>query len=438
MCRTATSTSLISLSPSVVAPPDRPCPRKSKADDPAMQVEPVGDAPDVGPLPVQGEPVRDARNPGRGRRPGARPRSARHHRSPGSLPSPRASSCPYSAGRFSRPDREAFPGRSRLRQAGALPGMPACRSGDDHGSARPARRRHPVRRDRGRRSDRQAGVHDPGDPAAAALRQHRSRSRCARSAAMTSAGLPGTGTTSAPASTPARTSTRQCTGSAAATARTSPQCRCASLIAPAVVLDFSEEAAADPDFLLEPDHIRQWESQHGPLPDGGWLLYRTGWDARSAQPAGRSSTPTRPGRIRRASPSSARGGSPRRRRSSASASRPSAPTPGTAHSFDPPFPCHSALLGAGQVRAHAAAEPRCAAADRARSCSPGRCRSSAGRAARPGCWPWSSGPDARHRRRRQGAHGPGRRHGVRRRRQRQLPRHQCADRARRPVRRRAA
>src|SRR5580658_3715007 len=57
------------------------------------------------------------------------------------------------------------------------------------------------------------------------------------------------------------------------------------LIAPAVVLDFSAEAAENPDFLLEVGHIRRWEADHGPLPDGGWLLYRTGWDARSADQA---------------------------------------------------------------------------------------------------------------------------------------------------------
>src|SRR3954467_9088684 len=54
------------------------------------------------------------------------------------------------------------------------------------------------------------------------------------------------------------------------------------LIAPAVVLAFSAEAAENPDFLLEVEHIQAWEKEHGPLPDGGWLLYRTGWDARSA------------------------------------------------------------------------------------------------------------------------------------------------------------
>ena len=59
------------------------------------------------------------------------------------------------------------------------------------------------------------------------------------------------------------------------------------LIAPAAVLDFTAQAAADPDFLLEIDHVQQWEAEHGPLPEGGWLLYRTGWDA--APPARRSS-----------------------------------------------------------------------------------------------------------------------------------------------------
>ena len=28
-------------------------------------------------------------------------------------------------------------------------------------------------------------------------------------------------------------------------------------------------------------HVEAWEAEHGPLPEGGWLLYRTGWDARA-------------------------------------------------------------------------------------------------------------------------------------------------------------
>jgi kynurenine formamidase len=54
------------------------------------------------------------------------------------------------------------------------------------------------------------------------------------------------------------------------------------LVAPAAVLDFSAQAAADPDFLLEREHVEAWVATHGALPDGGWLLYRTGWDARRA------------------------------------------------------------------------------------------------------------------------------------------------------------
>jgi kynurenine formamidase len=50
------------------------------------------------------------------------------------------------------------------------------------------------------------------------------------------------------------------------------------LVGPAAVMDFSAEAAADPDFLLEIDHVKAWIAAHGELAEGTWLLYRTGWD----------------------------------------------------------------------------------------------------------------------------------------------------------------
>jgi kynurenine formamidase len=56
------------------------------------------------------------------------------------------------------------------------------------------------------------------------------------------------------------------------------------LVAPAAVLDFSAAAQADPEFLLERAHVERWQQAHGPLPAGGWLLYRTGWDARVGDP----------------------------------------------------------------------------------------------------------------------------------------------------------
>lgn len=52
------------------------------------------------------------------------------------------------------------------------------------------------------------------------------------------------------------------------------------LVGSAVVLDRREEAERDPDYLVEIDDVRAL----GDLPDGGWLLLRTGWSARHEDP----------------------------------------------------------------------------------------------------------------------------------------------------------
>jgi kynurenine formamidase len=52
-------------------------------------------------------------------------------------------------------------------------------------------------------------------------------------------------------------------------------------VAPAVVIDVSAEAAADEKFLMEPTHIEVWESLHGRIPDGAWVLMRTDWSKRT-------------------------------------------------------------------------------------------------------------------------------------------------------------
>ncbi|MBM0126396.1 cyclase family protein [Pimelobacter simplex] len=49
------------------------------------------------------------------------------------------------------------------------------------------------------------------------------------------------------------------------------------LVGPAVVLDFTAEAAEDADFLLEPEHLDKHVANHGPIPEGAWLVLRTGW-----------------------------------------------------------------------------------------------------------------------------------------------------------------
>jgi kynurenine formamidase len=53
------------------------------------------------------------------------------------------------------------------------------------------------------------------------------------------------------------------------------------LVAPAVVIDKSAESAEDPDYVLTVEDIRAFEDEYGPLPEGSWLLFRTGWDARA-------------------------------------------------------------------------------------------------------------------------------------------------------------
>ncbi|HZC73801.1 MAG TPA: cyclase family protein [Jatrophihabitans sp.] len=120
-----------------------------------------------------------------------------------------------------------------------------------------------------------------------------------------------------------------------------------NLVGPAAVLDFSAEAGENPDFLVEIDHILAWEKQHGPLPARGWLLVRTGWDARAHSQDeflnADADGPHTPGLsaecarwVAQESPVIGMGvetvGS----------------DAGAAASFEPMFPCHSFMHGAGK------------------------------------------------------------------------------------------
>src|SRR5262252_2602419 len=117
------------------------------------------------------------------------------------------------------------------------------------------------------------------------------------------------------------------------------------LIGPAVVIDKSRECAANPDFLLQVSDVEDWQREHGPLPEGGWLLFRSGWDTRASDQAAflnaNETGPHTPGVsvelaqwLAKEAPIIGFG----------------VETVGTdagaAHSFEPPFPCHSFLLGA--------------------------------------------------------------------------------------------
>ena len=118
-------------------------------------------------------------------------------------------------------------------------------------------------------------------------------------------------------------------------------------VGPACVIDVTKEAAADPDFLLEIEHVQQWEAEHGPLPEGGWLLYRTGWDARSASQEeflnANETGPHTPG----ISVACAQWLAAHESIIGLGVETVGTDA-GTAHSFDPPFPCHASLLGAGK------------------------------------------------------------------------------------------
>ncbi len=56
-------------------------------------------------------------------------------------------------------------------------------------------------------------------------------------------------------------------------------------VGPACVIDVSEPVAQDADFLLTLDHLAAWEEEHGRIPTGAWVLLRTDWSKRSGAEA---------------------------------------------------------------------------------------------------------------------------------------------------------
>ena len=52
-------------------------------------------------------------------------------------------------------------------------------------------------------------------------------------------------------------------------------------VGPACVIDVTDEVAANPDFLLTRDALLAWEARHGRIPRGAWVLLHTGWSRRT-------------------------------------------------------------------------------------------------------------------------------------------------------------
>ena len=117
-------------------------------------------------------------------------------------------------------------------------------------------------------------------------------------------------------------------------------------VGPACVIDVTEEVARDHDFLLMPEHVTAWEARHGRIPAGSWVLLRTGWSERkdavtflNVGPDG----PHSPGFHKTTSELLARD------RDVLGVGVETVGTDaGQAGMFDPPFPNHTIMHGAGK------------------------------------------------------------------------------------------
>jgi kynurenine formamidase len=52
-------------------------------------------------------------------------------------------------------------------------------------------------------------------------------------------------------------------------------------VGPACVIDVTKEVEKNNDFLLMPEHVTAWEASHGRIPAHSWVLLRTDWSKRA-------------------------------------------------------------------------------------------------------------------------------------------------------------
>ncbi len=117
-------------------------------------------------------------------------------------------------------------------------------------------------------------------------------------------------------------------------------------LGPACVLDVTDKVATDPDFLLVPPLIEAWESEHGRIPAGAWVLLRTGWSQRTDPSAFLNvgeDGPHSPGFHPAAVDLLAR-----ERDVLGLGVETVGTDAGQAGSFEPPFPAHTIMHGAGK------------------------------------------------------------------------------------------
>jgi kynurenine formamidase len=117
-------------------------------------------------------------------------------------------------------------------------------------------------------------------------------------------------------------------------------------VAPACVIDCTAAVAADARFVLEPAQIEAFEATHGRIPAGSWVLMRTDWSKR-ADPAAflnmKDDGPHVPG------PSAAAIRFLIEQRDVTGWGVEAVGTDaGQAFAFEPPFPAHNLMHGAGK------------------------------------------------------------------------------------------
>jgi kynurenine formamidase len=121
-----------------------------------------------------------------------------------------------------------------------------------------------------------------------------------------------------------------------------------TLVGPACVVDKTAETERDNGYLLTANDLEQWEQENGPIPEGAWVLLRTGWQSRAHDEqqflnVGENG-PVTPGPDVEASRWLAN-----ERGIAGFGVETVGIDAGAAGGFDPPFPVHNFLLGAGRL-----------------------------------------------------------------------------------------
>ena len=117
-------------------------------------------------------------------------------------------------------------------------------------------------------------------------------------------------------------------------------------VGPACVIDVTGDVSRDPDFLLTPERLEEWEARHGHIPRRAWVLLRTGWSRRADASSfinAREDGPHSPGFDARTSKLLAED-----RDVLGVGVETIGTDAGQAGTFTPPFPNHATMHGAGK------------------------------------------------------------------------------------------